>query len=207
MGIAPIEPGHKAASIAGLLADIGFRVRTYRDWRAMKWSKLLLNMLANAIPAILDWPLEKAYANRDLYELERVALSEAQAVMRRMGIRAVSLPGYPVWLLARMLCALPATATYPLFRRMVLLGRGGKPPSLHIDLAQGRERSEVEFLNGAVVRAGEKLDVPTPVNRALYETLSAIARHEIAWAEYKGQAERLIRRARNGHRYMGWGRG
>jgi 2-dehydropantoate 2-reductase len=198
MGIAPIEAGHEVSSACRLFADAGFAVRAYKDWRAMKWSKLTLNMLANAIPAILDGPLDQVYASRGLFGLERAALQEAQRVVRRMGTRLISLPGYPVPLLVWTLCALPETLTYPLFRRMVLSGRGGKKPSLHIDLARGRDRSEVEFLNGAVVRAGEKLELPTPVNRVLYETLTGIAQHEIEWAEYKGQAERLIRRARNG---------
>jgi 2-dehydropantoate 2-reductase len=199
IGIAPIEAGHEVAPVCRLFADVGFAVRAYRDWRAMKWSKLMLNVLANAIPAILDWPLDQVYANRGLYELERAVLQEARTVVKRMGTRLVSLPGYPVPLLVWVLCALPETLTYPLFRRMVLSGRGGKKPSLHIDLARGRDRSEVEFLNGAVVRAGEKLDLPTPVNRILYDTLTGIAQQELEWAQYQGQAERLIRRARNGH--------
>jgi 2-dehydropantoate 2-reductase len=198
VGIAPIEAGRDAAPMVHLFAEIGFTVHAYRDWRACKWSKLMLNMLGNAMPAILDLPLDQVYASRELYELERTALQEARTVVRRMGIKPVSLPGYPVPPLVWILCALPAAWTHPIFRRAVLSGRGGKKPSLHIDLARGRTRSEVEFLNGAVVRAGEKLGLPTPVNRALCETLSDIVQHKIEWAEYQGQAERLIQRARNG---------
>jgi len=44
-------------------------------------------------------------------------------------------------------------------------------PSLHIDLQSGKGRSEVDWLNGAVVRAGQHAGVETPVNLFLNETL------------------------------------
>jgi 2-dehydropantoate 2-reductase len=194
LGIAPVAGGGDVSSLVQLFAESQIPVRAYADWRAIKWSKLMLNMLGNAIPAILDRPADQVYADRRLYHLERAALREARTVVKRLGTRVVALPGYPVPSLVRMLCAWPSVLTYPAFRWAVLGGRGGKRPSLHIDLAQGRARSEVEFLNGAVVRAGQKLDLPTPVNQALYETLIGIARREIDWAEYRGQTERLIGR-------------
>ena len=195
MGVAPVSSGQDVPFLIQLFSLAQFDVRSYPDWRSMAWSKLMLNMLANAVPAILDRPVDHIYADRRLYELERASLREARAVVRKMGIRLVSLPGYPVPLLVWILCAWPAGLTHALFRRAVLGGRGGKPPSLQIDLARGRTRSEVAFLNGAVVRAGAKLGLSTPVNRALYDTLTSIVEQEIAWAEYQGQAERLIQRA------------
>jgi 2-dehydropantoate 2-reductase len=44
-------------------------------------------------------------------------------------------------------------------------------PSLHIDLHSGKGRSEVDWLNGAVERAGQTVGVNTPVNQFLNETL------------------------------------
>jgi 2-dehydropantoate 2-reductase len=43
--------------------------------------------------------------------------------------------------------------------------------SMHNDLEQGR-RLEVEWLSGAVAKLGEKLNVPTPLNRAIYDLLA-----------------------------------
>ena len=90
-----------------------------------------------------------------------------------------------------MLDTLPAALTFPIFRRAIVAGRGGKRPSLHIDLARGRARSEVEYLNGALVHAGQRMNIPTPVNSVLYETLTGITRHEIEWTKYQGRGERL----------------
>ena len=204
VGIAPIASGQDATWLVGLLSQAGFEARSYADWRSIKWSKLMLNLLANAIPAILDWPPEQVYTNRALYDLERRALCEARIVAKRLGIKLVPLPGYPVPALVRALCTLPSLATHALFCRAIARGRGGrrvnpKRPSLHIDLSRGRDKSEVSFLNGAVVRAGEKLGVPTPVNRALCNTLLSIARGEVEWSAYRGQAERLIRHIREGN--------
>jgi 2-dehydropantoate 2-reductase len=194
--LSPIIAGQSVTFLVQMFAQAGLKARSCADWRAIKWSKLMLNLIANAIPAILDWPLERVYAHRALYEVERDALCEARAIGHRMGLRLVSLPGYPVPALVWAMCTLPPVIAHPVFQRAIVDGRGGKRPSLHIDLSQGRRRSEVDFLNGAVVQAGERLGIPTPVNRALYETLSGIVRGEIGWHVYQGQVDRLLDRIR-----------
>ena len=65
-------------------------------------------------------------------------------------------------------------------------------PSFHIDLHSGRGKSEVEFLNGAVVKAGRTHNIPTPVNDLLTGKLLGLTRGEIALEHYRGQPERLI---------------
>jgi 2-dehydropantoate 2-reductase len=67
-------------------------------------------------------------------------------------------------------------------------------PSFHIDLHSGRGRSEVEYLHGEVVRAGERLHVPTPVNKMLTETLLALTRKEIPLDEFAKQPEKLLKK-------------
>jgi 2-dehydropantoate 2-reductase len=65
-------------------------------------------------------------------------------------------------------------------------------PSFHIDLHAGRGKSEVDFLNGAVVRFGDKLGIPTPVNRILNQTLLALTRGEIALDTYAGNPDKFL---------------
>ena len=169
-----------------------FQVQAYPDYRAMKWSKALLNMLGNATAAILDLPVEQVYADRRLVALERRMFLEALQVMQRLGIRPVNLPRYPAALLATALRTLPAALLNPLLRRLIGGGRGRKPPSLQLDLARGNPRSEGEFLYGAVVRAAEQIGSAAPVNRALWETLRAIASGEVAWSVYRHRPELLL---------------
>jgi 2-dehydropantoate 2-reductase len=195
LGIAAADPDGDPADLVSLLTAEGIDARSYADWQAMKWSKLMLNLIANAIPAILDERVDQVYGDRRLYDLERAALCEARTVVNKMNIRLVTLPGYRVPFLVWAMCALPAGLTYPIFERVVVERRGKRLPSLHHDLTSGRTDSEVEYLNGAVVRAGERLDIPTPVNDMLCRTLVRIARGEVEWALFKGQAQQLIRRA------------
>jgi 2-dehydropantoate 2-reductase len=74
----------------------------------------------------------------------------------------------------------------------MLSGRGTKMPSLQIDLATGCATSEIDALNGAIVQAGQKLGVPTPVNQALTEILSSLVAGELVWEDYQNQPEKLL---------------
>ena len=65
-------------------------------------------------------------------------------------------------------------------------------PSFHIDLHSGRGKSEVEYLHGAVVRAGGKYNVPTPVNKVLTQTLLALTNKEIPLEEFAHKPEKLM---------------
>ncbi|MCK6626730.1 MAG: ketopantoate reductase family protein [Anaerolineae bacterium] len=197
LGLAALHPGQPVQALADALTEAGLPTLVYDDYRAMKWSKLLLNIVTNASSAILDLPPAAIIAQPALFDLEIRALQEGVAVMRAQGIRAVKLPGYPVDWLARILSArwLPQAVTRALLRPSMASGRGTKMPSLHIDLAAGRATSEIGVLNGAIVEAGQKVGVATPVNRALTEILSGLVSGRLEWADYQGQPTKLIEAA------------
>jgi len=148
-------------------------VRTYADWRAMKWSKLLLNLMGNATSALLGLSPAEIYADRRLFAVEMRMLREAVAVMdaHTPRIGTVNLPGYPARALAFALRTLPHGLLQPILARRVARGRGNKMPSLYDDVAHRTGYSEVVALNGAVVAAGRRLGVLTPVNAALTEMM------------------------------------
>jgi 2-dehydropantoate 2-reductase len=158
----------------------------------MKWSKMLTNLLANASSAILDLTPREIFSDRRLFRLEVEQLREALQVMRRLGIRVVNLPGTPVRALAFAIRFLPLGLSRPLLAKAVGSGRGAKMPSFYIDLHAGRGLSEVDSLNGAVVRFGEQVGVPTPVNHLLNETLLALSRGEVPLSAYARQPEKLL---------------
>lgn len=192
LGLAPTTPDQSLEGLAMVFQEAGFRTAIYPDHRAMKWSKLLLNIIANASSAILDMSPDKVVADGRLFALERTAFREAMMVMRALGLRPVSLPGYPVPLFAWAIPSLPGFLLRPIFRRFTVRGRGGKTPSLHIDLSRGKGKSEVEYLNGAVVRHAQELGLDVPANRALYSVLMGIVQGEIPWGEYRSRPERLL---------------
>ncbi|MCB0158315.1 MAG: hypothetical protein KDD83_09310, partial [Caldilineaceae bacterium] len=67
-----------------------------------------------------------------------------------------------------------------------------KMPSLHIDLHSGKGKSEVGWLNGAVVRAGEEAGVATPVNRVLTEVLTELVTQPAQRDEWRHAGTRLL---------------
>ena len=165
--------------------------RAFSDADNMKWSKMLTNLLANPASAILDMSAAEIYAHKELFEMEMGMLRECLAVMEAQNIEVVDLPGTPVKALA-FATKLPLWLSKPLLGRAAGAGRGGKMPSFHIDLYSGRGKSEVDFLHGAVVRAGEKSGVPTPVNKILTETLLALTDGEITLEKYAKQPEKFL---------------
>lgn len=169
--------------------------RLFDDAASMKWSKLLTNLIANPTSAILDMTASEVFANKDLYQLEIAMLRECLAVMQAQKLEVVDLPGTPVRALA-FATTLPLWLSKPLLSRAAGAGRGAKMPSFHIDLHSGRGKSEVEYLHGAVVRAGERCTVPTPVNKVLTETLVALTKKEIALEEFARQPEKLLSKVR-----------
>ncbi len=165
--------------------------RLFDDAASMKWSKVLTNLIANPTSAILDMTPAEIFANKDLYKLEIDMLRECLAVMEAQRLKVVDLPGTPVRALA-FATKLPLWLSRPFLSRAAGAGRGRKMPSFHIDLHSGRGKSEVEYLHGAVMCAGEKYGVPTPVNKVLTETLLALVHKQIPLEEFAHKPEKLL---------------
>jgi len=190
MGIAQDHP--ISGTLLTALNEAGLNARLYPSARAMKWSKLLTNLLANASSAILGMTPAEIFAHPGLYQIEAAQLREALSVIHAQGIPVVDLPATPVRLLAFAIQRLPLWLSRPLLTRAVGSGRGGKMPSFYIDLHSGRGQSEVGALNGAVVRFGEHLKIPTPVNRLLTTTLLGLSAKELALDSYARRPDKLI---------------
>lgn len=192
IGLAPTHPSQNPGPIVQAFREAGFPTRIYDDEQAMLWSKLLLNVLANATCAILDMTPGEVYADGRLFRLEHRAIHEALAVMRALGVGMVNLPGYPVRLLAPWLPELPSVVLQPALRHLVAGGRGGKMPSMHLDLSRRKGKTEVSYLNGAVAHFGREAGVPVPVNQVLTDVLEGLAAGRLAWDDFRRQPERLL---------------
>jgi 2-dehydropantoate 2-reductase len=197
VGVALPDHGERPAQqlceqLVAAMDAAGLNARLFTSAAAMKWSKLFTNLVSNATSAILDMPPGEIFAHPGLYRLEIGQLRECLQVMAAQGIEVVDLPGTPVRLLAAAVKYLPLAVSRPLLGKAVGGGRGNKMPSFHIDLHSGHGKSEVEFLNGAVARAGQRTNIRTPVNNLLTEILLALTRMEIPLESYRGQPEKLI---------------
>ena len=176
----------RALNLAGLQA------RLFSSAADMKWSKMLTNLLANASSAILNMTPAEIFSHPGLFRLEAAQLREALAVMCAQNIHVVDLPATPVRWLAFSVRYLPSFLARLLLRRAVGGGRGGKMPSFHIDLYAGREKSEVDYLNGAVVRYADRSGLRAPANRLLNETLMALTSQKIPRDSFARQPEKLL---------------
>lgn len=193
IGLAPVTGAVEPLidELVAAMAEIGLPAKRLADAASMKWSKLLLNLVGNALSALLDADPAEIYSDAALFDIERRQLLEALAVMRALGVRAVALPGGDARALAFAI-RLPAPVSRAALGRVVGGARGGKMPSLRLHLREGDGPSEVGWLNGAVAREGERSGVPTPVNRRLAELVDAAALDRSLRDRLAGHPERVL---------------
>ena len=190
VGIASGHPLSERLHFA--LVEAGLNAQLYKNARDMKWSKLITNLLANASCAILDMSPSEVLHHPNLYQLEIAQLREALIVMQAMGISVQSLPTTPVRELAFAVKYLPPFISKPFISQAAGSGRGAKMPSFHIDLYSKKGKTEVDYLNGAVVRYAEEFKIEAPVNKLLNDTLMGITRGSIDAMDFVHQPESLL---------------
>jgi 2-dehydropantoate 2-reductase len=159
------------------------------DYRSLRWSKLLLNMLGAPISAILDVSMPTIVTNSNLFRLEQLAVREAGRMMDVQGIKTVSLPGYPVPL-ARAVMRLPELVAQMTLGPQLARARGGHSPTMRADMK--RNKSEVCWLNGAVAAAARRMGQPAPVNEALTELVDLLLAEPERRETYRGNPEALL---------------
>ena len=179
--------------LAATLTESGIRTWLYPSAGPMKWSKLLTNLVGNATSAVLDLPVAALFADPQLYAIEKQTLWECLLVMRGLSYPVVNLPGAPARWLGWAVQRLPDVLARPLLARFVGAGRGSKMPSLNLDVQAGHPRTEVRWLNGAVARHGAALNIPTPVNSILTDTVEALTAGRLDRAAFRHQPEALLK--------------
>jgi len=145
--------GLSADDIAALFARVGVPVELSANVPGALWGKLLLNCGYNAISAITDLPYGRMAMLPDVMRSVRDTVAECLAVAEAARI---AIPG-DVWAAVdRIAASMP-----------------GQVSSTCQDLRRGKP-TEIEHLNGFVVREGERLGIPTPLNRALQALVKAL---------------------------------
>lgn len=156
-----IEDGPGALHLVAALNEAGVPAMVRRDIEAVQWGKLLLN-LNNPINALSGLPLKAQLSQRRYRLVYADCIAEALAVLRRAGIRLVKVTKVPAALLPAVL-RLPDWLFIRLAAPMLKMDESARS-SMAEDLDKGRE-PEIDYLNGEIVRLGEKVGVPTPVNQ------------------------------------------
>jgi 2-dehydropantoate 2-reductase len=193
LGIAPVG-GQAHNWLIALFERTGLPIKVVSDYRALKWSKLSLNIVANASCAILNVLPDRLVQLDDIFALEIRAMRETRAVMNAMKLTPIDLPRYRVKALQGVV-SLPSPLARVVLGHRVAGARGRKPPSLLLDLRAAKGQTEVDVLNGAVARTGRALGVKTPVNAVYCRILDDISHMPQLWAKYRERPETLLAEA------------
>ncbi|MCA9796700.1 MAG: hypothetical protein KC910_33050, partial [Candidatus Eremiobacteraeota bacterium] len=196
VGLSPFTGADLPAKVSAPFEAAGIPVLKCRDYRSLKWSKLILNMVCNASCAILDRTPDQVIVVSEVFRLEHKAVSEALAVVKRLGVTLRNLPDYPVGRFSRAADRLPWWLLKPILVPKIVSGRAGKPPSFLLDLRAGRGDCEVRWLNGAIVEHAQKLGLRAPVNRALCDILSEIVTGCLDWEQFRDRPSALVTEVR-----------
>jgi 2-dehydropantoate 2-reductase len=188
-----LSAGHPlSVRLVQSLEVAGLNPRLYQNPASMKWSKMVTNLVNNATSAILKMSPAEIFRDRDLARLELEQVRETLQIMTALGLQVVDLPGLHMRVLEQAVRKLPDTLAVPVLSRLLGNRRGIKMPSFYLDLMGGKRVSEVEYLNGAVVRYGVRLGIPTPVNRLLTQVLTALVNGEYPSERFDHNPGRLI---------------
>ncbi len=141
-------------AIREIFNKVGLEARISRDIRALLWSKLIINAGINALTAITRLNNGKLTEFDGTRRILREAVTEAVRIAKRKRIKLIY--DDP---LAKVEAVCEATAT--------------NVSSMLQDVLR-KKRTEIDFINGVIVRQGQELGIPVPVNALLVDLVKTI---------------------------------
>lgn len=190
-GIGLCGSGPLMEELFALLKASGLKPKFFNHLESMKWSKMISNLFSNATSGILDMTPMEVYSRRGLFRIEKAQIMEGLNIMEKSAYRIVNLPGLPLKLLIFAIRYLPDFLLQPLLIQLIAKGRGEKMPSFYIEKMKGSTISEVDYLNGAIVRKGVETEIETPVNSALVRIFNLILEDPKCREEYSRNPDLL----------------
>lgn len=148
-----IEPSATSAVVAKALIAAGVPTVVSSNVRGELWAKLILNCAYNAVSAIAQLPYGRTTLGVGVQDVMRDVVAECLAVAQADGVQVA---GDAHQAVAKLAGSMPKQFS-----------------STAQDLARGKP-TEIDYLNGFVVKRGELLGVPTPVNRVLWSLVKLL---------------------------------
>lgn len=148
-----IEPSPQSEVVARALIAAGVPAETSPNVRGALWAKLILNCAYNALSAIAQVPYGRLVQAPGVKDVMRSVVDECLAVAQADGVQV---PGDVDAAVRRIAETMPNQFS-----------------STAQDVARGKP-SEIDHLNGLVVRRGEALGIPTPANRVLHTLVKLV---------------------------------
>jgi 2-dehydropantoate 2-reductase len=148
-----IQPSKASPDVARALIAAGVPTDISDNVRGALWAKLITNCAYNALSAITQLPYGRLVKGEGVTVVLRDLVAECVAVAKADG---VTIPGDVDAAVRKIAETVP-----------------GQYSSTAQDLSRGK-RSEIDHLNGFIVRRGEALGIATPANRLLYAIVRLI---------------------------------
>ena len=194
VGNAELVAGETEATraLAEWIGDRPGRLRLAQDMKAVAWGKLLIN-LNNAVNALSGETLLEQLGKRDYRRVVAASIVEALDLLKAAGIEPAQIGPLPPRLLPHAIAAPDFIFKNLLLRVQKIDARARS--SMADDLAAGRE-TEIDYLNGEVVRLAAALGREAPVNSAI---VSLVEQRE-AGVEQLWSPDQLRKYVLEGHR-------
>lgn len=148
-----VAPDVATPELSAIFAGAGVPLQSSDNVTGALWVKLIVNCAYNALSAITQLPYGRLVQSQGVEAVMREVVDECLAVARAAG---VAVPGDAHETVRNIARTMPTQYS-----------------STAQDLAGGK-RTEIDHLNGYVLRQGEALGVATPVNRSLHALVKAI---------------------------------
>ena len=160
--IGPFEPTNTPFAMVDELGAIlnksGMHTIAMPDARGAQWAKLIFNAGTNPVGALTGLHHGAASFFPPTESLFSDLIDEGLAVAKALGIELHNDP-----------------------KQMVLKGANasGKHKASMLQDVLAKRQTEIDFMNGAIVQWGERLGVPTPLNRAVWQLIKGL---EHSWS-------------------------
>lgn len=151
------------APLARALRDAGFDVDVRRDLLFVQWSKLLIN-LNNSVNALAGVPIREQLHDRGYRALMAACIREGLAATRAAGIRLARVGRMIPWI-APYVLSLPDVLFFRVAATMVKIDPQAR--SSMLDDLERHRATEIDYLNGEIVRLADAHGVAAPVNRKI----------------------------------------
>ena len=142
------------SGIREIFNKVGLNLKISRDIKSLLWSKLIINVGINALTAITGLKNGLLIDYEGTRRILRGAVTEATRIAKRKRIKLIY--DDP---LAKVEAVCEATA--------------GNVSSMLQDVGR-RKNTEIDFINGVIVRLGQELGIPVPVNSLLTDLVKTI---------------------------------
>jgi 2-dehydropantoate 2-reductase len=137
--------------------------RSFQDHAHAK----LVNNLANSVTTMIGNSHREASALSPLQAVLTQLTNEGISILQAAGIKETRAGPLPPWRVIRLSKRLPAILTKPIFRRkMALIGSTSMASDI---IARGAGESELDSINGYLLKLADKHGLDVPYSRGLYQ--------------------------------------